>query len=90
MDVIEDLGDELWIGLKIADIGCGTGATTLVLAKALDASVPAVDFLPDLLHDLEIAAERQNLTKQIETLAASMDALAFEEQSFDAISHLLH
>ncbi|MGB5252719.1 MAG: class I SAM-dependent methyltransferase, partial [Sedimenticolaceae bacterium] len=26
-------------GLKIADIGCGTGASTLVLAQALDASV---------------------------------------------------
>jgi len=72
-------------GLKIADIGCGTGASTLVLAKALDASVTAVDFLPDFLRDLEIAAERQNLTKRIETLAASMDALPFAEQSLDAI-----
>jgi len=71
--------------LKIADIGCGTGASTLVLAKALDASVTAVDFLSDFLHDLEIAAERQNLTKRIETLAASMDALPFAEHSFDAI-----
>jgi SAM-dependent methyltransferase len=72
-------------GLKIADIGCGTGASTLVLAKALDASVTAVDFLPDFLNDLGTAAERQNLTKRIETLAASMDALPFAEQSFDAI-----
>ena len=72
-------------GLKIADIGCGTGASTIVLAKALDASVTAVDFLPDFLHDLEIAAARENLDEQIETLAASMDALPPEEQSFDAI-----
>lgn len=72
-------------GLKIADIGCGTGASTLVLAKALDASVTAVDFLPDFLHDLDIAAERQNLGKMITTLSTSMDALPFEEQSLDAI-----
>ena len=72
-------------GLKIADIGCGTGASTLVLAKTLDASVTAVDFLPDFLHDLDIAAARENLDQRIETLAASMDALPFEAQSFDAI-----
>ena len=72
-------------GLKIADIGCGTGASTLVLAKALDASVTAVDFLPDFLHDLDVTAKRENLGQRIETLTASMDALPFEEQSFDAI-----
>jgi SAM-dependent methyltransferase len=72
-------------GLKIADIGCGTGASTLVLAHALDASVTAVDFLPEFLHDLDIVAERENLHQRIETLAASMDALPFRDQSFDAI-----
>ena len=45
----------------------------------------AVDFLPGFLHDLDIAAERQDLGKKITTLSASMDALPFEEQSFDAI-----
>lgn len=32
--------------LKIADIGWGTGASTIVLANALDAQITAVDFLP--------------------------------------------
>ena len=72
-------------GLKIADIGCGTGAATLVLARELDASVTAVDFLPDFIRGLDIAAERENLGERIETLVASMKALPFEEQSFDAI-----
>ena len=72
-------------GLKIADIGCGTGASTLVLAKHLDASVTAVDVLPDFLHDLNIAARRENLGDRIETLVASMESLPFEAHSFDAI-----
>lgn len=71
--------------LKIADIGCGTGASTLVLAEALDASVTAVDLLPDFLADLEATAKRHNLTDRIRTLTASMDALPFADEGFDAI-----
>jgi SAM-dependent methyltransferase len=71
--------------LQIADVGCGAGASTLILARELDACITAVDFLPEFLDALEIAAEREGLSNQIKTLAASMDALPFEEQSFDAI-----
>ncbi|MEE4383855.1 MAG: class I SAM-dependent methyltransferase, partial [Pseudomonadales bacterium] len=71
--------------LRIADIGCGTGASTLVLARELDATVTAVDFLPDFLHQLEAAAEGERLSTRIETLAASMDELPFGERSLDAI-----
>ena len=45
-------------GLRLADIGCGTGAATLVLARDLDAHVTAVDFLPEFLARLEDAARR--------------------------------
>lgn len=72
-------------GLKVADIGCGSGASTLVLARELDAAITAVDFLPDFLARLEKSAERMGLAGRIETLAASMEALPFEEGSFDAI-----
>jgi len=71
--------------LKIADIGCGTGAATLVLAQELDAAVTAVDFLPAFLDKLRAAADRNGLGNRIMTLAASMEALPFEEGSFDAI-----
>ncbi len=71
--------------LAIADIGCGTGASTCVLARDLDAHVTAVDFLPDFLHRLDDAARRQNLAHRIETLAASMDALPFQDEVLDAI-----
>lgn len=71
--------------LNIADIGCGTGASTFVLAQELDACVTAVDFLPEFLEKLDIAAEGKGLGERIKTLAASMDALPFNEQSFDAI-----
>lgn len=71
--------------LRVADIGCGTGASTLVLAHELDASVVAVDLLPDFLRRLDRAAERERLGERIATLAASMDALPFVDRSFDAV-----
>jgi len=72
-------------GLDIADIGCGTGASTLVLARELDAHVTAVDFLPDFLVGLEEAAVRARLSGRITTLSASMESLPFAEETYDAI-----
>lgn len=72
-------------GLQIADIGCGTGASTLVLAQALDAHITAVDFVPEFLEKLQAAADRAQLNKGITTVAADMQALPFGDASFDAI-----
>lgn len=72
-------------GLRIADIGCGTGAQTLVLAKELDARITAIDFIPEFLDRLDTSKKQKGLDAQIKTLTASMDALPFEEQSLDAI-----
>ena len=71
--------------LKIADIGCGAGASTLVLARELDAHLTAVDFLPEFLARLEDAAGRAGLSDRITTLSASMEALPFAESAYDAI-----
>ncbi len=71
--------------LKIADIGCGTGASTLVLAKELKAEITAVDFLPQFLEQLELRATEEDAGERITTAAADMGELPFEEQSLDAI-----
>lgn len=71
--------------LKIADIGCGTGAVTRDLARELDAEITAVDLMPEFLEQLDTLARREGLGARIKTLAASMDALVFEDCSLDAI-----
>jgi SAM-dependent methyltransferase len=71
--------------LEIADIGCGTGASTLVLARELDAQITAVDLFPAFLDRVEDAARRAGLADRITTLAASMASLPFAETAFDAI-----
>lgn len=72
-------------GLTIADIGCGTGASTLVLAGALDAEVTAVDFLPPFLARLKTAAARDGVAARITTCTAAMDDLPFAAGTLDAI-----
>ena len=71
--------------LAVADIGCGTGASTLVLAHDLDATITAVDFLPPFLEQLDQEAQRRGVADRITTIAAPMDELAFEPESLDVI-----
>ncbi len=79
-------GLEARIGhLEMADIGCGTGASTLVLAGELDAHVTAVDLLPAFLAELEVAADRAGLADRITGISASMAALPLATAAYDAI-----
>jgi ubiquinone/menaquinone biosynthesis C-methylase UbiE len=71
--------------LKIADIGCGTGASTLLLARLLNAQITAVDFLQDFLEVLESRAESMGLSEKITPLCCSMENLPFENEEFDVI-----
>jgi len=72
-------------GLRIADIGCGTGASSLQLARELDAQVTAVDFLPAFLDRLRAARDAAGLGERIAVETASMEDLPFEAGRFDAI-----
>ncbi len=71
--------------LKIADIGCGTGASTLLLAQLLEARITAVDFLPDFLAVLESRSESMGVSEKISTLCSSMENLPFGDGEFDII-----
>lgn len=71
--------------LKIADIGCGTGASTIQLAKELDAEITAIDFLPEFLEELQTRARDHEVAEKITILSCSMDALPFSDGEFDVI-----
>ncbi|MBN1834081.1 MAG: class I SAM-dependent methyltransferase [Deltaproteobacteria bacterium] len=71
--------------LKIADIGCGTGASTILLAKELDAGITAVDSLPEFLDELQTRAKDHGVAEKITTLSCSMEALPFSDEEFDVI-----
>ena len=71
--------------LKIADIGCGTGSSAMLLARSLNAQITAVDFLPDFIEVLKTKAENEGLTEKINPLVCSMDKLQFDNEEFDVI-----
>ena len=71
--------------LKIADIGCGTGAQTLTLAQNLDGDITAVDLFPEFLNVLNENAQKAGFQNRITTDVQSMDNLPHENDSFDLI-----
>ncbi len=69
---------------QIADMGCGTGASALVLLDALpDAALLAVDPIEQSLQTLQERAERRETSDRLTTLAG--DALALSQGPFDII-----
>ncbi len=71
--------------LQIADLGCGTGASAMVLAEELNAKVLAVDFLQPFLDALNARSSERGIGDQIDTICSSIDDLPFEDQSLDMI-----
>jgi len=71
--------------LRIADLGCGTGAATLQLAALQGAQVTALDLVQPFLDRLEQAARAAGLDARVRTLCASMDAPPLPACSLDAI-----
>jgi SAM-dependent methyltransferase len=72
--------------LAVADIGCGTGASTLTLAAALPrAHLTAVDFLQPFLDELGQRASRAGAADRITSLCASMDDLPLPDGAFDLV-----
>ena len=70
---------------RILDLGCGSGAGTLALAKHFASCVTAVDFSRPFLDELECAARDKNLSPFVKTIEADMGALDFPAGSFDLL-----
>ncbi len=72
--------------LQLADIGCGTGASTLLLARLLgNARITAVDLRPEFLDVLQVRARQLGVAEAISPCACSMDSLPFADGELDVI-----
>ncbi len=71
---------------SVADIGCGSGAQTLVLAWSLrGGTITAVDLHEPHLKRLKAAAKKLKTGVKVVTSCQDMGKLDFEEQSLDLI-----
>lgn len=70
---------------EILDVGCGTGAQTLVLAANTNGGITATDLIPTFLAELEKAIVHEGVEERLHIRRADMTALPFPEESFDLI-----
>jgi len=69
----------------IADIGCGTGGQTMVLAQHASGHITAVDLFPLFIEMLNENARKHNLQDRVTGIVGSMDALPFQNEELDLI-----
>ncbi len=69
----------------IVDMGCGGGASTLVLAAATGGSITAIDLSEEFLDELNRTALERGLSGNIKTLCADMATLPLPDASFDVV-----
>ncbi len=78
---VDNLADES----RIADIGCGTGGQTMVLAQHAPGMITGIDLFPTFIDLFNSNAVRLNLQDRVEGVVGSMDNLSFQDEELDLI-----
>lgn len=70
---------------KVADLGCGTGGQTLLLAKYLSGTIIGLDMFSNFIDKLNENARKMNLDNRVTGVIGSMEKLPFQTKSLDLI-----
>ncbi len=81
MSFIDNLTNES----HIADIGCGTGGQTMVLAQNAPGHITGIDLFPTFIDLFNSNAVKLNLQDRIKGVVGSMDNLPFQNEELDLI-----
>ncbi len=71
--------------IQVLDLGCGPGAQTISLARAIKGTVIALDLHEPFLAQLRQRAKEEGLSSRIDVRKGDMAALEFASSSFDLI-----
>lgn len=77
--------DNLTSESRIADIGCGTGGQTMVLAQHAPGKIEGVDLFPTFIDLFNRNARNLNLQHKVKGIVSSMDKLPFQTEELDLI-----
>lgn len=69
----------------IADLGCGTGGQTMVLAQHAPGSITGIDIFSVFIDLFNQNAEKHNLQDRVKGIVGSMDNLPYQEEELDLI-----
>lgn len=70
---------------QIADIGCGTGGQTMVLAQNTPSKIVGIDLCEDFINRFNENVQKMNLQNKLKGIIGNMDELPFQEESLDLI-----
>ena len=70
---------------KVADLGCGTGGQTMVLAQSITGGIIGIDQSPDLISIFNANTKKLNLQNRVTGIVGSMENLPFQKEEFDLI-----
>jgi len=70
---------------RIADIGCGTGGQTMVLAQHALGNITGIDLFPTFIDLFNQNAVKLNLQDRVNGIVGSMKELSFQENELDLI-----
>ena len=77
--------DNLTVNSRIADIGCGTGGQTMVLAQNSKGNITGVDLFQKFVDIFNSNATKLDLQGRVKAIVGSMDNLPFRDKKFDLI-----
>ena len=83
--ILEALAPRLPAVPRVADLGCGAGAGTLLLADYFGCTVRAVDVSAPFIDRLEARARAAGLDRLVETAVGDMGRLAWPAASLDLL-----
>lgn len=81
LSFIDNLTDQSYI----ADIGCGTGGQTMVLAQNTPGHITGLDLFPAFIDRFNTNAMELNLQDRVKGIVRSMHDLPFKDQELDLI-----